>query len=249
MDPIWTQMGALSENEPMFTETITIPAALLAGVLSFFSPCILPLIPAYFSFISGYSLEELIADPSAQVRRRVILATMAYVLGFSFVFILMGASASLLGNLIFQYRNLIRIIGGVLIIALGIHLLGIFKIPGLDMEHRIHLRQKPLHGFGAFLVVMAVGAGWSPCIGPLLGSILIVAGNQATITRGMMLLAIYSLGLAIPFLIISLFINWILTFIKRATRVVRFLNTGAGVLLIAVGLLLITDMLYILNLS
>jgi cytochrome c-type biogenesis protein len=231
----------------MVTDTITYPAALLAGLLSFLSPCVLPLIPAYFTFITGYSLEELTAAANSQIRAKVILSTLAYVSGFSLVFILMGASASFFGSFIFKYRDMIRIIGGVLIIILGIHLTGIIRIHALEFEKRIQLKKKPLHLFGTFLVGMAFGAGWSPCIGPLLGSILIVAGSQETVLKGVALLSVYSAGLAIPFLIISIFINFLLIWIRKATRAIRFLNAAAGILLILIGILLVTDKLYLLN--
>jgi len=172
----------------MFTESISFPAAFIAGLLSFFSPCILPLIPAYFTFITGFSLEKLTQDENTEIRKKVVFSTLLFVLGFSFVFILMGASASYLGGLFFQYRKFIRITGGILIIALGVHLTGLIRIPGLDIEKRIHLDQKPLHFLGTFIIGMAFGAGWSPCIGPLLGSILIVAGSQETVWQGTVLL-------------------------------------------------------------
>jgi cytochrome c-type biogenesis protein len=228
----------------MFTETISYPAALLAGLLSFFSPCVLPLIPAYFTFITGYSLEELTAG-STEIRKKVILSTLFFVLGFSFVFILLGASASFLGGVIYKYRDAIRIVGGLLIVILGIHLTGLFPIRSLYFEKRIQLKKKPLHLIGTFIVGMAFGAGWSPCIGPLLGSILIVAGSQETVRQGVVLLGIYSVGLALPFMIMSFFINFLLVFIQRASRVLKYVNTAAGVLLILVGLALLFNKLYI----
>ena len=164
----------------MFAETISYPAALLAGLLSFFSPCILPLIPAYFVFISGFTLDELTGCENG-IRKKVVLSTIAYVLGFSSVFILMGASASYLGSFIQIYSTAIRIIGGVLIMFLGLHLTGWLRFNALEFEKRVHLDKKPIHFMGTFLVGMAFGAGWSPCIGPLLGSILIIAGSKETV--------------------------------------------------------------------
>ena len=228
----------------MFAETVTYPAAYLAGLLSFFSPCILPLIPAYFSFITGFSLEELTENPSAQIRRRVLGSTLAYILGFTAVFILMGASASFLGSAITEHRGVIRIIGGVLILLLGIHLTGILRFRKLDFEKRIHLKKRPLHFLGTFLVGMAFAAGWSPCIGPLLGSILIIAGSQETVRQGVFLLAIYSAGLATPFIGIAISINYILKFLTRATPKLKMMNIAAGILLIGMGILLITDRLH-----
>jgi len=229
----------------MFTQTVSFPAAFVAGLLSFFSPCVLPLIPAYFTFITGFSIEELTEKYNSEIRKKVFLSTFLFVLGFSLVFILMGASASYLGGLMYTYKKLIRIIGGILIIILGIHLTGIIRIPGLDFEKRITLEKKPLHFLGTLIIGMAFGAGWSPCIGPLLGSILIIAGSQETVWQGVILLGIYSAGLAIPFIIISIFINFLLTFIKKASKVLKYVNVVAGVVLIVVGLILVSNKLYV----
>jgi cytochrome c-type biogenesis protein len=224
----------------MFAETISYPAALLAGLLSFFSPCILPLIPAYFAFISGFTLDELTGCENG-IRKKVVLSTTAYVLGFSSVFILMGASASYLGSFIQSYSTPIRIIGGVLIMFLGLHLTGWLRFNALEFEKRVHLDKKPIHFMGTFLVGMAFAAGWSPCIGPLLGSILIIAGSKETILEGIALLSVYSLGLAIPFMAMSMFIDVMLVFLKKATRALKYFNRIAGILLILVGLSLVLN--------
>jgi cytochrome c-type biogenesis protein len=224
----------------LFAENITYSAAIIAGLLSFFSPCILPLIPAYFSFITGLTLDELTQDKK-EVRQKVILSTLFYVAGFSFIFILFGASASFLGGFASKYSWVVRYLGGSIIIIFGLHLLGIINIKGFNFEKKIHVKEKPLHLMGVFLIGMAFGAGWSPCIGPMLGSILIVAGNQNTVLQGVSLLAVYSAGLAIPFLIISFFINSIIGIMKRATRFIGALNKASGILLIVIGLLLIFD--------
>jgi cytochrome c-type biogenesis protein len=229
----------------MFTQTVSFPAAFVAGLLSFFSPCVLPLIPAYFTFITGFSIEELTEEYNSEIRKKVFLSTFLFVLGFSLVFILMGASASYLGGLMYTYKKLIRIIGGILIIILGIHLTGLIRIPGLDFEKRVTLEKKPLHFLGTLVIGMAFGAGWSPCIGPLLGSILIIAGSQETVWQGVILLGIYSAGLAIPFIIMSIFINFLLIFIKKASKVLKYVNVVAGVVLIVVGLILVSNKLYV----
>jgi cytochrome c-type biogenesis protein len=224
----------------VFTETITFPAAFIAGLLSFLSPCVLPLIPAYFSFITGLSVEEMTTDAKG-IRQKVILSTLAYVAGFSFIFILFGASASFLGGFASQYSWVIRYLGGGIVLLFGLHLLGIINIKGLQFEKRFHVKKKPVHLLGTFVIGMAFGAGWTPCIGPMLGSILIVAGNQETILSGVWLLAVYSAGLALPFILISIFINSMLGFMKRATRLIGIINKVAGILLIGIGLLLIFD--------
>ncbi|MBF0111411.1 MAG: sulfite exporter TauE/SafE family protein [Desulfamplus sp.] len=225
----------------MFTETVSYQAALAAGLLSFFSPCILPLIPAYFSFITGLSLDELTTGDDRKTRVKVMLATLAYIGGFSFVFILLGASVSFLGGVISSFSWLIRYVGGAIIIIFGLHLLGIITIKSLHFEKRMHISEKPMHLMGTFVIGMAFGAGWTPCIGPLLGSILIVAGSQETVLQGVVLLTLYSIGLALPFIIISFFINRILEIMKRAKKVLIYINKISGLLLIALGILLITD--------
>lgn len=224
----------------MFTETVSYSAAFLAGILSFLSPCVLPLIPAYFTFISGYSIEELTDDPDTAIRKEVLLATILFVSGFSLVFVLMGASASALGGLIAANKHYIRIIGGILILMLGVHMTGLIRFRSLDIEKRIHIQNKPLHRLGTFVVGMAFGAGWSPCIGPLLGSILIIAGSRETIHQGVALLAVYAAGLALPFLIISVFIPLLLGFVRRAKTALKYINAVAGILLILVGIFLLT---------
>lgn len=231
----------------MMTENIPYHLALLAGLASFFSPCVLPLIPAYFTFITGLSLEELIESKTSALRIKILISTILYVSGFSFVFILLGASASYLGSFVFEYRNVITKIGGVVIILFGIHLTGLVRIPYFNIEKRLHIQEKPLHFLGTFFIGMAFGAGWSPCIGPLLGSILIIAGSQETVRTGVLLLVVYSAGLAVPFILISIFINFLLVFLKKVIRIIRYINTVAGVLLIIIGLLLLTDKLFLIT--
>ena len=227
----------------MFADTVTYSAALLAGILSFFSPCVLPLIPAYFTFITGFSLDELTRRQDMEIRKKVVLSTIAYILGFSFIFILMGASVSFLGSFLFRHMSIIRIVGGVFIIVFGFHLAGVFRIRMLEFEKRVHLDKKPLHFLGTFIIGMAFGTGWSPCIGPLLGSILIIAGSKDTVYQGIGLLSVYSLGLGIPFLVLSIFINFLLAFLKKAAPAMRYLNIIGGILLIIVGVLLVTNKL------
>ncbi len=223
----------------MFAETISFPVAFLAGLLSFFSPCVFPLIPAYFSFITGFSLEDLTEETSPGMRRKVLFSTIFFVSGFSLVFIILGSSASLIGGFISQYIKHIKIIGSLVIIIFGFHLTGWLRIGGLEFEKRVHIEKRPIHFLGAVLVGMAFGAGWTPCIGPLLGSILAIAASKDSVGQGILLLGTYSAGLAIPFLIISLFINYILVFIKKASKILKYINTAAGILLIVFGLFLL----------
>jgi len=228
-------------------EDVTYSVALLYGLLSFFSPCVLPLIPSYFCFITGLSLEELTEAPRAAIRRKIMLSTLSFVMGFSLVFIILGASASYVGGLLAEHKGIVRIVGGALIILFGLHLAGILRIPVFQYEKRLHVRQKPLHMMGTFLVGMAFGAGWTPCIGPILGSLLVLAQDKETVGQGVRLLCIYSLGLALPFIILSAGINYLLVFTRNASKVLRYANPVAGVLLVLTGILLVTDKLRLLS--
>ncbi len=225
----------------LLSQTVSYPAAFLAGLFSFVSPCLLPLVPAYFAFISGYSIEEITDNPDAALRGRIFAATISFVLGFSTVFVLMGASASFVGSVAAQYRDVIRVIGGLLIILLGVHMTGLVRFGVLENDRRITVRRKPLHLAGIFLVGMAFAAGWSPCIGPLLGSILMIAGTSETVGQGAWLLAVYSAGLAVPFILISIFVPAMLKIVRGASSALRYAGPVAGALLILVGLLLMTD--------
>jgi cytochrome c-type biogenesis protein len=231
----------------VFETTVTISTAFGAGLLSFLTPCVFPLIPVYFTLITGLSLEDLTAETRAELRLKVFLSTLAFVMGFSTVFVLLGGLASFLGGRIVHYRLWLQIIGGILIIILGVHLTGIIRIPWLETEKRIQIKKNKVHFveaiIGAFIAGVAFSAGWTPCIGPILGSILIIAGNQETVFRGMLLLSVFSAGLALPFLLLSIFIDFLLEVIKRGRRIIRYINPVAGALLIAVGLYLLISIL------
>jgi len=231
----------------MFAESVSYPAAFFAGLLAFFSPCILPLIPAYFTLITGFSLKELTEGTTARLRRKVFISTLAYVLGFSVVFVAMGASASWLGVVIQKYRDFLRITGGIVIIIFGIHLTGIIRLRILDFEKKIHMKGKPVHFWGIFALGMVFSAGWSPCIGPILGSILIIAGSQTSVWQGVLLLSLFSFGLALPFLVMSVFINLLLAFVKKVSPKLRYVNMIAGVLLIIIGGLILTNKFYLIG--
>jgi cytochrome c-type biogenesis protein len=224
----------------MFTQTVSFSAAFLAGLLSFLSPCVLPLIPAYFTFITGFSIEQLTEGEAPGMRRKVILSTLSFVCGFTLLFILLGASASFLTAFILRFRDYIEILVGIVVLIFGLHLLGWLPIAWLKTDKHLHVQKRPLHLFGVFLVGMAFGAGWSSCTGPLLGAILAMAASKETVGQGMALLAVYAAGLALPFVIISVFIDFLLIFIRRATRLMPYINGIAGALLIAVGIFLLT---------
>ncbi|HWP56402.1 MAG TPA: cytochrome c biogenesis protein CcdA [Candidatus Acidoferrales bacterium] len=222
--------------------------ALTAGVFSFLSPCVLPLIPSYLSFVSGVSLEEIqAAGASSQVRRRVVFNSLAFILGFSAVFISLGVSASFLGSLFISYRNVIRVLGGAFIALVGFYLLGLFKITLLDRYVQFNLRDKPAGYLGSVLVGITFAVAWTPCVGPILGAILALAGASADVARGTFLLAAYAAGLALPFFLSALALNSFLQFSQRFRRYIHAVHITAGVLLVLVGVLLITDYMTVLN--
>jgi cytochrome c-type biogenesis protein len=226
-------------------QTVSLAAAFAAGLLSFLSPCILPLLPGYFTFLAGSELGAITAKEQGATRRRLFLSTVFFVLGFSFVFVLMGASASFLGGLVSAFSGWLRIIGGIIIILMGIHVSGLFRIRLLDTERRLHSAKRPLRAAGAFLVGMAFAAGWTPCIGPILGSLLIVAGSRETVGQGTGLLALYAAGLALPFLVLAAFAHRLIAFIKGAVRFMPHINALAGILLILMGIILLFNKLYL----
>ena len=224
----------------MEAQSLGILVAFLAGLLSFLSPCVLPLIPSYASYITGMGLDELTTHGGDERRRRMLSHGLLFVAGFSAVFILLGASATLLGTFFFRNAVWIERIGGVLVIVFGLYLLGVPGLPGAQREWRMQLGNKPAGYAGTVLVGVAVGAGWTPCIGPVLGGILTLAGTRESVGQGILLLSIYSLGLAIPFLLATLALDRFLAASARFRRWLPWVSRISGVLLIAVGLLLLT---------
>lgn len=222
-------------------ENVSIIMALLAGLASFLSPCILPMIPSYLAFITGISLEELSQDQNLKkVRKSVITNSLFFILGFSILFIAMGASATFLGKFLSRNIRWLEIIGGSLVVILGLHFAGLFKIKFLDREKKIHLNKKPLGLFGTVLVGMAFGAGWTPCVGPILGSILTMAAATQDIAKGIILLVSYSIGLGIPFLLAGLLIHKFFEYFKTIQKYFRVITLVGGILLVIIGILLIT---------
>ena len=211
--------------------------AFTAGVFSFLSPCVLPLVPSYLTFVTGMSLEDL---QEGVDRRATFVHSLLFVIGFSSIFILLGASASFLGQFLRHYEVWIARIGGVIIILLGLHLSGVLRLTPLMREKRLHLNDKPAGYLGTLGVGIAFGAGWTPCIGPILGAILTYGMTQDTMWAGVGLLSVYSLGLAVPFLISSLALDWFLQTFKRFRRWIPVVEKASGVLLIVLGILLLT---------
>ena len=227
---------------------VTLLAAFAAGFLSFVSPCVLPLIPGYISFVSGISVDEMKADtaPSAS-RLQVFLTSLAFVIGFSIVFVALGASATAIGKFMFAKLPLLSKIAGVILIVFGLHTMGVFRLAFLETEKRVHSQRKPAGPLGAMLVGIAFAFGWTPCIGPILGGILAIAGSKNTVSEGITLLAVYSLGLGIPFLLTSLAINQFFSAAKRIRKHYHAVEVTSGVLLIAIGLLIVTGQLTIIT--
>ena len=221
-------------------------AAFVAGLISFLSPCVLPLVPGYVSLISGAAVEEL-KTQDTRLFRRVMLQSVMFILGFSVVFIMLGALSTSVGQLLAHYRTLLAKVAGVVIILFGLHLTGIFRINALYADKRLHGVKGGSSPWGAFVIGFAFAFGWTPCVGPILAVILTFAAEQDTVMKGVGLLAIYSLGLAVPFLLTALGIERFLSFYKRFQRHMHMLEVGSGALLIALGILLVMGRLSILS--
>lgn len=229
-------------------QNVTLLAAFAAGFLSFVSPCVLPLIPGYISFVSGISVDEMRGDAApATSRLQVFLTSLAFVIGFSIVFVALGASATAIGKFMFAKLPLLSKIAGLILIVFGLHTMGVFRLAFLETEKRVHSQRKPAGPLGAMLVGVAFAFGWTPCIGPILGGILAIAGSKSTVTEGITLLAVYSLGLGIPFLLTSLAINQFFTAARRIRKHYHAVEVASGALLIAIGLLIVTGQLTIIT--
>ena len=224
------------------SQEVTLLAAFVAGILSFVSPCVLPLIPGYISFISGLTLEEMQGTESvAASRRQVLIASLAFVMGFTVIFVAMGASATALGKFLYNQAPILEKIAGTLLVIFGLHMMGVFRIRLLENDKRIQSNRKPAGPLGAFLVGTAFAFAWTPCIGPILGGILAMASSRESVGEGMQMLAAYSLGLGIPFLLTSVAINQFFAAAAKIRRHYRTIEIVSGALLIIVGLLIFFD--------
>jgi cytochrome c-type biogenesis protein len=219
--------------------TLPLPiAAFLAGLVSFLSPCVLPLVPGYVSLISGAGVEELKA-PESRLLSKVMLNSAGFILGFSVVFITLGAISTEVGQLLARYKSLLAQVAGVVIILFGLHLTGLFKIKALYTDARLHQVKGGSTPWGAFVIGFAFAFGWTPCVGPILGVILTFAAAQDSVAKGIFLLALYSMGLAVPFLLTSLGIERFLKFYSRFRMHMHALEVTSGGLLIVLGILLV----------
>ena len=221
-------------------------AAFVAGILSFLSPCVLPLVPGYVSLISGATVEDLQSN-DRRMLGTVMLHSLTFILGFSVVFIALGAVATGVGQFANQYHNLLAKLAGIIVIIFGLHLTGLLKIKALYADKRLHDVKGVSSAWGSFAVGFAFAFGWTPCIGPILATILVFAGAQETVFKGVLLLAIYSLGLAVPFLLTSLGVDRFLGFYSRFRRHLHTVEVISGVLLIVVGVLIFMNNLRLLS--
>jgi cytochrome c-type biogenesis protein len=218
------------------------PLAFLAGVLSFLSPCVLPLLPSYVSFITGISFEDLKEGTDRKkIRYLTITNSLAFISGFSLIFIALGASSSAVGRFLFEYQEWIRTIGGILVIFFGFFVSGVIKLDFLTRERKFHVSGKPAGYLGSFFVGLTFAAAWTPCIGPILGTILLYASSQGSALYGFKLLAVYSLGLAVPFFLSSLMFNSFLAYSVKIRKYMRGIMAASGLLLIVFGVLLLTN--------
>ncbi len=218
--------------------------AFIAGVVTFLSPCMLPLIPAYISYLTGVSFHELSGEITKPERRKIKLLTithsLAFILGFSIVFVLLGASVTFLGSLFLQYQSLLKRIGGALIIFFALVIMGVIKLPFLAKEKKLTYRKEGVSLLGSILVGATFAAAWTPCLGPILGSILIYASSTASIKMGVKLLIAFSLGLGLTFFLAALIVNSLLAYIKKIEKYLKWVTVAAGVILIIFGILLLT---------
>lgn len=234
------ETGAIASKPSGVVSNISLFTAFLAGILSFLSPCVLPLIPSYISFITGISYEEFMKPGglSRQARRATMIHSLLFVAGFSIIFILLGASATYVGGLFTAYRSVLEKVVGVIIIIFGLHISGIINIKFLLMEKKMHLESKPLGYLGTVLVGFSFGVGWTPCIGPILGSILGFAATIGNLGGGILLLSFYSLGLGIPFLLSAIAVQSFFDYFKKIRRYIPAITKGSGIFLVLVGILI-----------
>jgi cytochrome c-type biogenesis protein len=229
------------------SESLGVLVAFSAGLFSFLSPCVLPLFPSYLSFITGMSVDRLTSEVTAGDRTRVLLHSVAFILGFTVVFVSLGASFSAAGQFLLDYRDWIRVGGGLLIVVFGLYIAGVLRVGLFGRTQQLQIRSKPTGLLGSFLVGLTFAIGWTPCVGPILGSILTLASNDKTVGQGITLLLCYSAGLGVPFLLSSIALGGFLRFFKHYRPFIPTVERVAGVLLIVVGVLVATNYYVLLN--
>lgn len=224
------------------TDPITILVAFSAGVFSFFSPCVLPLIPSYISYITGITFGELTQQAlPKRVKFLTIIHSLLFIAGFTAIFVLFGASFTALGKFLSQHKNAAEKIGGIIVVLFGLHITGIINLGFLQKERKFEIKSKPLGFLGSFLVGATFSLGWTPCVGPILSSILILSSAAEDVGRGAVLLLSYSLGLGVPFLLSGLLINNFVTYFQRIKKHIRLISILSGLFLVLVGVMILTD--------
>ena len=213
----------------------------LAGLLSFLSPCVLPIVPGYLCFLAGTSLDKITSGEDDSKERNVFYFALSFVFGFSTVFILLGASATLLSGLIYEYLDILRVVGGIIIIIFGIHFMQIIQLPFLNRDTRYQIESYRPGIVGSYVIGLSFAFGWTPCIGPILGSVLSIAASSETVTYGIVLLLLYSAGLGIPFLLAAYAINGFMKFLSKIRNYIRVIEIFTGVLLVIFGILILTN--------
>ena len=222
------------------TSDVTFLGTFGAGILSFVSPCVLPLVPPYLAFIAGASLDELTGSGWVAARKRIFLSALAFVAGFATVFVAMGATASVFGSLVRSHIDVLAPLAGVAIIVMGLHFLGVFRIPLLYREARVQVQRRPAGPFGAYVIGLAFAFGWTPCIGPVLAAILGVAASRETVGQGALLLAVYAAGLGVPFLVAAAFSQPFLALMRRFRSQMGTVEKITGALLVITGIAFLT---------
>jgi cytochrome c-type biogenesis protein len=228
-------------------QSVGVAVAFSAGLFSFLSPCVLPLFPSYLSFITGMSVSDLTAELAPAARRRVLLHSLVFIAGFSLVFVALGATFSAAGQVLVSYRSWIQRVGGVLIVLFGLYIAGVFRLGFFGRTVQWQIREKPAGYLGTLLVGVTFAVGWTPCVGPILGAILSLAGTAETVQRGVGLLVAYSAGLGVPFLLSALALGSFLRFFKRYRPFIPIVERAAGALLVIVGVLVYTNYYVYLN--
>jgi len=223
----------------MESNTISFAAAFAAGLLTFLSPCILPIIPAYISYITGISFDQLKDGQNREIRKKIFIHSLLFILGFSFVFVTLGASASFLGKLLIAHRVIIGRVGGAIVILFGLYLMGAFKLDFLNKQKRADVKLQKGSKIGSLLLGITFAAAWTPCVGPILGSVLMLAGTRESMLQGVALLSAYSLGIAIPFIASALLLNSFLLYFAKFRKYMSAVKFICGLLLIFIGLMLI----------
>lgn len=227
---------------------ISLLIAFAAGLLSFVSPCVLPLVPSYITYITGLTLEELTSHTERKrVRSVIVINSLLFIAGFSAVFVAFGASASLAGQVLVTYQDFIRKLGGVLIVVFGLYVMGVLKLKFLMIEKRVHLQTRPAGYIGSVLVGVAFAAGWTPCVGPILGTILVYASTSDSMLTGVKLLSSYSLGIGLPLFITALAVDSFLNYFKKIRAYMYGISVASGIFLVLVGVMIYTNSLTLLT--